>query len=317
MLKRISSTSALFLALGLPIAAHGTEGALGRPISGTGVTTDIGIVPPQPDWIVNLAEIYYDGSISASRPVPIAGKTTFGLDAQVSFTLATLLKVWDTGPGPWNFASSFTLPYVWTRASAALGIGSRTGGITQDASGLFDIAFTPIIAGYHFSQTDHVALSVNIWAPTGKYDPNNIANVSLNNWTFIPTVAYTKLVPSIGMEFDATAGVEFYTRNSATDYQNAPVFTLDVVALKRFGNGLGVGLIVGTVQQIGDDSGPTADKLNGFRGYDWGVGPIVTYDTKLGGKTPLSASLRWVPTVGSKNRLSSTNTFMGTATIAF
>jgi hypothetical protein len=317
MLKRISSTSALCLALGLPIAAHGTEGALGRPISGTGVTTDIGIVPPQPDWIVNLAEIYYDGSISASRPVPIAGKTTFGLDAQVSFTLATLLKVWDTGPGAWNFASSFTLPYAWTRASATLGIGSRTGGITQDASGLFDIAFTPIIAGYHFSQTDHVALSVNIWAPTGKYDPNNIANVSLNTWTFIPTVAYTKLVPSIGMEFDATAGVEFYTRNSATDYQNAPVFTLDVMALKRFGNGLGVGLIVGTVQQIGDDSGPTADKLNGFRGYDWGVGPIVTYDTKLGGKTPLSASLRWVPTVGSKNRLSSTNTFMGTATIAF
>jgi hypothetical protein len=317
MLKRISSISALCLALGLPIAAHGTEGALGRPISGTGVTTDMGIVPPQPDWIVNLAEIYYDGSISASRPVPIAGKTTFGLDAQVSFTLATLLKVWDTGTGAWNFASSFTLPYAWTRASAALGIGSRTGGITQDASGLFDIAFTPIIAGYHFSQTDHVALSVNIWAPTGKYDPNNIANVSLNTWTFIPTVAYTKLVPSIGMEFDATAGVEFYTRNSATDYQNAPVFTLDVMALKRFGNGLGVGLIVGTVQQIGDDSGPTADKLNGFRGYDWGVGPIVTYDTKLGGKTPLSASLRWVPTVGSKNRLSSTNTFMGTATIAF
>jgi hypothetical protein len=164
---------------------------------------------------------------------------------------------------------------------------------------------------------NHVALSVNIWAPTGKYDPNNIANVSLNTWTFIPTVAYTKLVPSIDMEFDATAGVEFYTRYSATDYQNPPVFTLDVMALKRFANSLGVGLIVGTVQQPGDDSGPTADKLSGFRGYDWGVAPIVTYDTKLGGKTPVSASLRWVPTVGSKNRLPSTNTFMATATIAF
>ncbi|MFM0504725.1 SphA family protein [Paraburkholderia caffeinilytica] len=307
----------LVLTFGLPFAAHGTEGALGRPISGAGVTPDVGVVPPEPGWFVNLTEIYYDGSISAGHSVPIGGKTTLGLDAQVSFTLATLLKVWDTGPGPWNFASSVTLPYAWTSANAVLGIGNRTAGVKQDASGLFDLTFTPLIAGYHFSKTDHISFSVNIWAPTGKYDPGSLANVSLNNWTFIPTVSYTKLVPSIGMEFDVTAGVQFYTRNSATDYQNAPLFTLDLLMLKRFGNGVGAGLIVGTVQQIGNDSGPTADKLNGFRGYDWAVGPIVTYDTKIGGKTPLSMSLRWVPTVGSKNRLSSTSTVMATATVAF
>lgn len=317
MLKRIAGASVLVLMLGLPFAARGTEGALGRPISGLGVAPDAGIVPPEPGWFVNLAEIYYDGSISAGRSVPIGGKTTLGLDGQVSFTLATLLKVWDTGPGPWNFASSVTLPYAWTSASAVLGIGNRTGSVKQDASGLFDLTFTPLIAGYHFSKTDHIAFSVNIWAPTGKYDPASIANVSLNNWTFIPTVSYTRLVPSIGMEFDVTAGVQFYTRNPATDYQNAPLFTLDVMAMKRFGNGFGAGLIIGTVQQIGNDSGPTADKLNGFRGYDWAVGPIVTYDTRIDGTTPLSMSLRWVPTVSSKNRLSSTSTVMATATVAF
>lgn len=317
MLARLFRLSAIALVLTLPIAAHGTEGALGRPISGTGVTPDAGIVPSEPGWFVNLAEIYFDGSISSGRSVPVGGKTTFGLDGQVSFTLATLLKVWDTGPGPWNFASSVTLPYAWTSASATLGIGNRAAGIKQDASGLFDLTFTPLIAGYHFSKTDHVALSVNIWAPTGRYDPSSIANVSLNNWTFIPTVSYTKLVPSIGMEFDASAGVQFYTRNPATDYQNAPLFTLDLLALKRFTNGFGVGLIVGTVQQIGNDSGQTADRLNGFRGYDWAVGPIITYDTKIGGKTSLSAALRWVPTVASKNRLSSTSTVMATVTVGF
>jgi hypothetical protein len=184
------------VALGVPFAANGTEGALGRPISGTSVTTDAGIVPPTPGLFVNLAEIYYDGSISASRPVPIGDKATLGLDAKISFTLATLVKVWDTGPGPWNFASSVTLPYAWTSASAALGVGNHTASVKQDATGFFDLTFTPIIAGYHFSQTDHIALSVNIWAPTGEYNPNNIANVSLNTWTVIPTVAYTKLVPS-------------------------------------------------------------------------------------------------------------------------
>lgn len=321
MLKRMFGNAALFITfstiLGLPLAAHATEGALGRPISGTGVQPDAGVVPPAPDWYVNLSEIYFDGSIGSSHTIPVGGKTTLGLDGQFSFTLATLLHVWNTGPGPWNFASSVTLPYMWQSSTASLGIGNRVGSVTQDASGLFDLTFTPLIAGYHFSQTEHIAFSLNIWAPTGKYDVGSLANVSLNNWTFIPTVAYTKILPTLGIEFDASAGVQFYTRNAATDYQNAPLFTLDVMALKRFSNGFGAGLIVGTVQQIGNDTGPTADRLDGFRGYDVTVGPIVTYDTKISGKTPLSMSLRWVPTVASKNRLSSTSTVMATATVAF
>ena len=119
------------------------------------------------------------------------------------------------------------------------------------------------------------------------------------------------------MEFDAVSTVQFYTRNNDTDYQNAPLFTLDLMGLKRFNNGWGAGVIVGTVQQLGKDSGPTADRLNGFVGRDWAAGPILTYDTKLEGKVPLSFSLRWVPTISSKNRLDSPNTVMGTITLAF
>ncbi|WP_353190819.1 transporter [Pandoraea pnomenusa] len=310
--------SAAFSALSLlapPV--HATEGALGRPVSGTGVQPNAGVVSPEPIWAVNIAEIYFDGSIGGSREVPIAGKTSLGLDGQLSFTLATLMKTWNTGTGAWNFASSFTLPYLWTRTTATLGVGQASASTSQTASNLFDISFTPIIAGYHFSQTDHMSFSVAIWAPTGRYDPNALANTSLNNWTFIPQVAYTKFVPSYGLEFDVIAGVQFYTRNTATNYQNAPLFTLDVMGLKKFSNGLGIGLVMGTTQQLGSDSGPTADRLNGFRGHDFSMGPIVTYDTKVAGKHPLSFSARWVPTVASTNRLKSTATFMATATLVF
>src|SRR5678815_4938365 len=34
----------------------------------------------------------------------------------------------------------------------------------------------PIQASYHFSQTAHMALNLTVWAPTGKYDPNDLAN---------------------------------------------------------------------------------------------------------------------------------------------
>lgn len=314
----IGGLVALFIVFALPSTALATEGALGRQISGTNVQSNAGIVSPEPMWALNLTQIYLDGRVGGSREVPIGGRTSLGLDAQVSFTLATVLKTWDTGTGRWNFASSFTLPYVWTKADATLtGPGGRQGNQSDTASGPFDLYFSPIIAGYHFSETSHMALSLNIWAPTGKYNANDMANTSLNNWTFIPQVAYTKIFAESGFQFDTVAGIQLFTRNSATDYRNAPLFSMDLMGRKLFNNGMSAGLVLGTIQQLGHDSGPTADRLNGFKGHDWAFGPILTYDSKLADKRSLSVSLRWVPTISSTNRLDSSSTVMGTATLVF
>ncbi|ABF11401.1 hypothetical protein ACUXAV_005986 [Cupriavidus metallidurans] len=318
-MKRAQSAVLTAVAAGgllAPLACHATEGALGRPVTGTSVSPNVAVIPSEPVWIANLQQLYMDGSITGGREVPIAGKTSIGLDAKVAFTLATLMKVWDTGGGAWNFASSFTLPYVWMSVHTTAGIGNFSRGTSDRASNLYDMYFSPIIAGYHFSKTSHMALSFNVWAPTGQYDKNALANPSLNNWTFVPQIAFTHLMPEYGLEFNAVGAFQFYTRNTATDYQNAPLFTLDVMGVKKFGK-WGAGIVMGTVQQLGNDSGPIADRLNGFRGRDFAMGPIVTYDTKLGGKAPLSLSLRWVPTVASKNRLDSTATVMGSATLVF
>ncbi len=308
----------LALLTALPGAAHATEGALGRQVTGTSVQPNIGIVSPEPVTVVNLAELYIDGKIKGGREVPVGGQTTLGLDGQVSFTLATLMKVWDTGQGSWNFASSITVPYVWTKVQATLAGPRGASGTTSDtASNLFDLYFTPIIAGYHFSQTQHMALSLNIWAPTGKYDENALANPSLNNWTFVPQVAYTGIFPESKMQLDAVASLQLYTRNNATDYRNAPIFGLDVMARHMFGNGVGAGLVVGTQQQLGADSGPTADRLDGFKGRDWALGPILTYDRKLANNRSLSLAARWTPTISSTRRLDSTSTFMVSAALVF
>ncbi|MBO9329315.1 transporter [Achromobacter xylosoxidans] len=316
--KGTAALCAALAALATPGAAHATEGALGRQITGTNVQPNAGIVSPQPIWAVNLSQIYLDGSIGGSREVPVAGRTSLGLDAEVSFTLATLLKTWDTGPGRWNFASSITVPYVWNKVTSTLaGAGGRSVSQDDTASNLFDLYFSPIIAGYHFSETSHLALSLNVWAPTGKYNANDMANPSLNNWTFIPQVAYTGIFPESGFQIDTVAGFQFYTRNSATDYRNAPLFSMDVMGRKVFSNGFSAGLILGTIQQLGSDKGPTADRLNGFKGRDWALGPIVTYDRKLADQRSLSLSLRWVPTISSTNRLDSTSTVMATATLVF
>jgi len=36
------------------------------------------------------------------------------------------------------------------------------------------------------------------------------------------------------------------------------------------------------IQQLTDDGGTAADRLNGFVGCAFGVGPILTYSTKVG-----------------------------------
>jgi hypothetical protein len=285
-------------------AAQATEGALGRPISGTGVQENAGLVPPVPIWAVALGSVYQDASIGAGRQVPIAGQISLGIHSDLSLTTATLAKVWDTGPGAWNFESTITLPYDWNKITAQFMGPLNTFSTTDSVSNLFDIFFAPVTAGYHISKTEHVSLSLGIWTQSGEYDVNRLANPSLNNWTFVPSASYTKIIPEHGLEFDASLGLQFYTRNTATDYQNAPLLTLDMMLLKKFPNGLALGIITGWVQQLGSDTGPTADKLNGFEGHDISVGPYVSYSTKLGGKAPLSFSLRWVPTVESKNRIS-------------
>ncbi|MCY1397118.1 hypothetical protein D3C76_508720 [compost metagenome] len=299
-----------------PLSALATEGALGRPVSGTGVSPNIGVVPAEPMWIANLSHIHFDGSLSNSKAVPIGGSVGVGISASLEFTLATLMKVWETTPGRWNYASSLTVPYLSTEAEGQFALGRFSSNNKQSADGVFDLYFAPVIAGYHFSQTEHMALSFNIWAPTGDYDPDRLANTGLNVWTFVPQLAYTLMLPTEGLQLDAVTALQFYTRNDDTDYTNAPLFTLDLMARKLWGNGIGAGIVVGTVQQLGDDKGDIADSLDGFRGRDWAAGPIVTYDTKLGSSS-VSLGLRWVPTVSSEKRLDSDSTVMGSATLVF
>src|SRR6266576_3601587 len=54
--------------------------------------------------------------------------------------------------------------------------------------------------------------------------------------------------------------------------------------------------------EVNDDTGPTADRFHGFRGRAFGVGPIVTYTTKIG-KSLLDLNARFIPEFGNENRV--------------
>ncbi|MGF6571196.1 hypothetical protein ABH945_003317 [Paraburkholderia sp. GAS333] len=294
-LKHLAIAAGMF---GLSCAQHAfaTEGGVGRPITGQQVMPYAGIVPPTSDWIVSFTSIYYEGSLGASKTIPVAGTITAGLNYQVVYVMANAIKTWGITAGGWNFASSFGVPVQYTNASSFHGILPN-----DHATQFADIFFTPVIAGYHFSQTDHVALSVQMYAPTGAYSTSRIANAGQNTWTFTPTIAYTHLIASQDIELSANYGVEFYTANNKTNYKNAPVSVLDLLALKRFRNGWGVGVVGGWIEQLGNDTGGVADLIGSTSGHSVGIGPMVTWSGKIS-KTPVSATLRWVNELEASRR---------------
>jgi len=277
------------------------EGALGRPISGAAIAPYAGLVPPEPGFAVTIGEAYYDGSING--PVPIGNfNINLGINMIASFTPISVSYIWPTPSKEWNFASAVSFPLAYVEVEAKVSLGRFSGRKTDHDFGLFDLALMPLVASYHVSQTDHVAFSFTFWAPTGSYDPTRLAVLSLNNWTFIPGVAYTKVFPKANIELTGIWQLQFYTENPATNYQNGVLSDLEATVIKRFKCGAGIGVIGSWIEQLSDDSGLTADRFHGFSGRAFGVGPIITYTTKVG-KSLLDLNARFIPEFGNEKRV--------------
>jgi hypothetical protein len=290
--RLLLSAFSLVVSVSFGHPALAVEGGLGRPISGMQIAPFAGVIPPEPGLAVATGETYYTGSIGGGLNVPIAGLLVANVDVKASFTPIELLYIWPTPTKTWNFASVVTFPLAWVECEANLSLGSHAVRKKDSIFGLYDLAFTPIIASHHFSETDHLAFTFTFWAPTGSYEKGKLANLSLNDWTFIPGVAYTKIIPEANVELTGMWDMDFYTDDPATRYDSGIQSDLEALAIKRFKNGFGIGFVESWIQQLTDDSGAPA-QLNGFVGRAFGIGPIVTYSTKIG-KSHLDFNARWI-----------------------
>jgi hypothetical protein len=109
--------------------------------------------------------------------------------------------------------------------------------------------------------------------------------------------------------------MEFYTENPATHFQNGILSDLEALAIKRFKNGFGIGFVESWIQQVTNDEGTAANALNGFVGRAFGIGPIVTYSTKLG-KSHHDFSARWIHDFDVSKRVEG-NAFNFSASLKF
>lgn len=86
-------------------------------------------------------------------------------------------------------------------------------GVDDSSGGLGDIIFSPFVFGWHFGPNFHTVFALDMWAPTGNYDKDDVATqlLSRNHWTFEPVLAATYLWK--GFDFSVKLMYDFNTKN--------------------------------------------------------------------------------------------------------
>ena len=296
---------ALFV-LGLPFypLVQAEEGGSGHYLPGS-MSDFMDAVPAQETFIARYNLIYYDGSASATQPLPIAAMQTLGAAATIWGHGLTLLWRPPIELGDrWSYALSATVPFMWAEVSANVTVGPKTGQISSRVNGLGDIVLMPLMLNYNINSNLNVNFRTGIYAPTGDYEVGRLANTGKNFWTLEPTLALIYFGVNNGREASIFVGADFNTENPDTDYQSGTQFHVDGTLAQHFplfGGLAGVGANGFWYEQITGDSG-SGTNLGAFESQTTGVGPVVSYIFKIG-RVDLLAEAKWLHEVDTTKRL--------------
>lgn len=255
---------------------------------------------------------YYDGSTPIHRQLPLGGLLTAGLDATVyADTVAGFYQApWDVLGGGLVFG--LAVPYVWMEIQGQaqrIGPSGEPGPVfsaRDTANGIGDMTIIPFMLGWTNILPDlKLDSRLSVFAPTGDYDQGQLANVGKNYWTFEPGIMASWLSSKIGTEVSLYTGVDFNTRNNATDYTSGTSLHFDATVaqhLPLFGGFVGLGANGFYYKQLTGDSGSGA-RLGDFEGMTVGVGPVLSYVRPICKKSLLLAEVKWLPELDVEKRM--------------
>lgn len=308
---KILATS-ITCALALTATSRAEEGGSAHYVPGT-TASFIDAFPGRPGGLAVLNYFtYYDAKAGANRSLAFGGLLT--ADAHATVYADTFTAVYQ---GPWNvlgggLAFGVAVPYVWMEVSgqaqriAPTRVPGPAIGARDTANGLGDITLIPFMLGWTNILPDlKLDARLSIFAPTGDYEKGRLANVGKNYWSFEPGLMASWFSSKLGTEASLFAGVDFNTKNGATDYQSGTSLHLDATLVQHLpfaGGFIGVGANAFYYQQITDDSGSGA-RLGAFEGRTVGVGPVLSYVRPMGKTTQLLAEAKWLPELHVDKRL--------------
>jgi hypothetical protein len=138
----------------------------------------------------------FEANTVLGADIPAGIQVTANLDASVDMYLVAPVFMWNTGYkilGA-DYAMLIALPFANTTIGASLdtltnvNLGSFAASkgialaVNDSDFGIADMVVQPLWLGWHGQHYD-VSTGYAFWAPTGKYDKNDIANTGLGFWT--------------------------------------------------------------------------------------------------------------------------------------
>jgi len=292
----------------MPGFAMPEEGGSGHYLPGS-MASFVDGVPLKETFIVRANVVNYNGSINAKKPIPIGGRTTLGADATSwAYGLSLLWRPPLEIGKDWSYAMSATIPYMVMDVSADVEIeaGNVSSAVSRSSStnGLGDIVLMPLMLNYNLDPDFNVNFRLGIYAPTGDYKVGRLANTGKNFWSLSPVLGLMYFGQKNGFEASAFFGATFNTENEDTDYQSGTQALIDGTLAQHFplfGGLAGAGVSAYYYKQVEGDSGDGAT-LGDFKGKTIGVGPVVSYVTKILDRDTIF-ELKWLHEVETENRL--------------
>jgi hypothetical protein len=283
-----------------PVLAE--EGGSGHYVPGS-IATLIDLAPTKPGWVIQPLFLRYEGDVSVSRTIPIAGVIAGGVEAEIdAFTLGGFFTITPKVLGA-NYSVGAYVPFMRAEVTATITAGMASITRTDKVNGLGDITIIPAMLAWKKGSWQYNAL-LPVYAPTGRYQTGRLANTGLNYWTVDPTVGVSYNNEQNGFNFAIHTGITINSENDDTNYQSGSVLHVDasVQQLLPFWNGfLGIGINGFVYKQVTDDES-SSSLLGDFRGRTVGIGPVLSYLRPVG-KSLVVVELKWLPELDTENRL--------------
>lgn len=134
--------------------------------------------------------------------------------------------------------------------------------------------------GYHYSDKFHAVYGVDVIAPTGRFDRNELLNIGRNYWAVQPVVAFTYVDPA-GLNVDLKTMYDINARNPDTDYRSGQELHADFAVGWGLNNGWVLGMGGYVYRQTTDDD-VDGERFKDNKGRAFAIGPSLKYASPHG-----------------------------------